>query len=80
MKRGILVKKKEFLRDLKKELVGIDEEDKEDIIKEYNDYIDEKISNGMTEEEAVLFFGDAKELAKELYKTYNLKTKFLKIR
>ena len=32
MKRGILVKKKEFLRDLKKELIGIDEEDKEDII------------------------------------------------
>ena len=37
MKRGILVKKKEFLRDLKKELIGIDEEDKEDIIAEYND-------------------------------------------
>lgn len=78
MKRGILVKKKEFLRDLKKGLIGIDEEDKEDIIAEYNDYIDEKINNGMTEEEAVLFFGDASELAKELYKTYKPKNEVSK--
>ena len=67
------MRKKEFLKILSDNLQNIDAEDREDILKEYNDYIEDKIKKGLTEEEAVNVFGSPKELAEELYKTYKPK-------
>ena len=53
MKRGILVKKKEFLRDLKKGLIGIDEEDKEAINDSIYDLFEDDEGSSLNEQGVV---------------------------
>ena len=67
------MKKEEFLKKLRKRLDILEEHEVEDILSEYEEYIDEKIENGSTEEEAVSSFGDVNELADELLKAYKVK-------
>ena len=67
------MKKEEFLKRLKKRLNILEEKEVEDIIKEYEGYIEEKMEAGSTEEEAVEAFGDVDELADELLKAYKVK-------
>ena len=67
------MKKEEFLKKLRKRLDILEEQEVEDILSEYVEYIDEKIENGSTEEEAVASFGNVNELAEELLKAYKVK-------
>ena len=60
------MKKKEFLEKLRKKLNILEDGEVDDIILEYEGYIDERIDNGASEEEAVESFGDIDELADEL--------------
>ena len=69
------MKKREFLQQLKKGLSILEEKEVEDILKEYDGYIEEKIANGKSETEAVASFGDVTELTNELLKAYKIKTK-----
>ena len=63
-----------FLELLNQKLSLINDKEREDIILEYGTYIDDKISNGVSEEEAVAGFGDVDELAKEILSAYKINT------
>ena len=65
--------KKQFLKKLKENLVSLNEEEQERILKQYEELIDEKIKDGKKEKEAVKDFGDVVELAKSLIKEYEQK-------
>ena len=69
------VKKKEFLEKLRKKLNILEDGEVDDIILEYEGYIDERIDNGASEEEAVESFGDIDELADELLLAYKINVK-----
>lgn len=69
------VKKKEFLEKLRKKLNILEDGEVDDIILEYEGYIDERIDNGASEEEAVESFGDIDELADELLRAYKINVK-----
>lgn len=67
--------KEEFLNKLKKELDILEDSEIEDIISEYEGYIEEKVSRGLTEEEAVKELGDFKEIVQDLKAAYKVKQK-----
>ena len=67
------MKKEEFLNKLRKRLDILEEKEVEDLLSEYEGYIDEKIEAGASEEEAVNSFGNIDELADELLKAYKVK-------
>lgn len=69
------MKKKEFLEKLRKKLNILEDGEVDDIILEYEGYIDERIDNGASEEEAVESFGDIDELADELLRAYKINVK-----
>jgi len=64
--------KKEFLNSLEKKLSVLDDKEKQDIIIEYTDTINEKIKQGQTEEEAVKDFGNIDDLVKEILIAYKI--------
>lgn len=66
--------KKEFLDCLSTKLNLINETEKEDILVEYSTYIDDKMANGFSEEEAVAGFGNVNELANEILQAYKINT------
>lgn len=65
--------KEEFLKSLRKKLSILEESEIEDIISEYEGYIDEKIAGGSTEKEAVKSMGSVDELARDLLSAYKIK-------
>ncbi len=67
------MKKEEFLNKLRKRLDILEEKEVEDLLSEYEGYIEKKIEAGASEEEAVNSFGDIDELADELLKAYKVK-------
>lgn len=66
------MKKEEFIKNLKEKLSILETKEIDDIIAEYTEYIDEKMQNGKTEEEAIKDFGDIDELTTELLKAYKI--------
>lgn len=64
--------KNEFLEELRKRLNILNTEEKEDIINEYRDTIEEKVKNGKSEEEAVTDFGNIDDLVKEILSAYKI--------
>ncbi|MDD4547857.1 MAG: DUF1700 domain-containing protein [Bacilli bacterium] len=64
--------KKKFLSELEERLSVLSDEEKQDIINEYKDIIEEKVRNGKTVGEAINDFGDIDELAKEILKAYKI--------
>lgn len=68
--------KEKFLKSLEKKLNVLSEEEKNDIIAEYQDIIDEKIKHGKTEEEAIKEFGDINELSKEILSAYKINPEY----
>ncbi len=66
--------KKEFLEKLSMKLNLINEAERNDILVEYSTYIDDKINNGFSEEDAVAGFGNIDELAKEVLDAYKINT------
>ena len=62
----------EFIKKLREKLAILEEKEIEDIIEEYTGYIEEKVQNGKTEEEAIADFGDMDELVTELLKAYKI--------
>ncbi|MFV0480059.1 MAG: DUF1700 domain-containing protein [Anaerorhabdus sp.] len=66
--------RKEFLRQLRKRLSMLTDDEIDDIINEYEDVIHQKMQDGKTEEEAVHDFGDFEELLKEICGAYKIKS------
>lgn len=64
--------KKEFLNTLEKKLSVLEKDEKQDILIEYTDTINEKIKQGQSEEEAVKDFGNIDDLVKEILKAYKI--------
>ena len=62
--------KNEFIAKLEKKLHLISEKERTDILTEYSAYINDKMADGTSEEEAVAGFGDVDELAKEILEAY----------
>lgn len=69
------MKKREFLNKLRKRLDILEDREIDDIISEYEGYIEEKVKAGKTEEEAVKELGDIEEIAKEMLFAYKVKDK-----
>lgn len=68
--------KEEFLEKLKKELAILNDKEKEDIINEYKDTIEEKVKHGQTEEDAVKDFGDIDELVSDILDAYKINPEY----
>lgn len=66
--------KNKFLESLRKKLAILEESEIEDIITEYDGYIEEKIAQGTIEEDAVKSMGDIDELARDLLSAYKIKS------
>ena len=70
--------KEGFLRKLRKKIEILEESEVEDILEEYSGFIDEKVNQGSTEEEAVKSMGNINELARELLSAYKVKNTEIK--
>lgn len=65
--------KKEFLNTLRKRLSILEDSEIEDIISEYEGYIEEKVNVGLSESDAVKELGDIDEIVKDLLAAYKVK-------
>ncbi|MBP3459730.1 MAG: DUF1700 domain-containing protein [Lachnospiraceae bacterium] len=66
--------KEEFITQLKQSINILDDQEQQYFVEEYTQHIDMKISQGMTEEEAVKEIGSIEELSKEILESYHVKT------
>lgn len=66
--------KQEFITQLKQSINILDDQEQQFFVEEYTQHIDMKISQGMTEEEAVREIGSIEELSKEILESYHVKT------
>lgn len=64
--------KQEFLTRLKSKLSVLSTEEVNELLDEYSEYIQNKISEGKSEQEAVSDFGNVDELAREILKAYKI--------
>lgn len=65
--------KEKFIKKLRKRLEVLENKEIEDIVSEYEGYIEEKVSSGKTEEEAVSELGDFEEIVSDLLGAYKVK-------
>ncbi len=65
-----------FLVQLQKNIGMLDDDEQKDIIDEYSQHIDMKVSSGMTEAEAIEDFGDFNEFVREVLNAYHVKAPF----
>ena len=70
--------KKKFLKILEEKLQILSEEERNDILNEYKDTIEEKVKHGSSEEEAVADFGSVDELSREILKAYKINPDYAK--
>lgn len=70
--------KKEFLAALQARLGILHEDEIKDILEEYGGYIDTKIAEGKTEEEAVQDFGNLDDLVDEILDAYKINKSYTK--
>lgn len=68
--------KNDYLKRLSRLLHMLKEDEVRDIIGEYEQHIDMKMAEGMSEEEAVAAFGTVEELAAEILDAYHVKPDF----
>lgn len=64
--------KREFTAALRKSLAVLGEKELQDIVNEYEQHIDMKMAEGLTEAEAIEDFGDFQELISEILEAYQV--------
>lgn len=64
--------KKTFLGNLRKRLNVLSKDEVDDILEEYEGYINEKVTSGKSEEDAIKDFGNFDSLVKEILSAYKL--------
>lgn len=72
--------KKTFISELEQALSVLQEEELQDIMEEYEQHIDMKVQNGLTEEEAIADFGNLKELTSEILEAYHVRGDYASVR
>lgn len=65
--------KAEFIKELKDSIRILDDSEQQYFVEEYTQHIDMKMSQGMSEEEAVGEMGSIKELSREILESYHVK-------
>lgn len=70
------MKKEEFINKLRKKISILDQKEIDDIISEYEGYIEEKMNEGMSEEEAVKAIGNINEIADDLLSAYKINSNY----
>lgn len=70
--------KKEFLDKLRSKLEILNSDEVNDIINEYSEHIDEKVKSGVSEETAILEFGDFNELVTNILDAYKINKNYNK--
>lgn len=68
--------KNEFLNQLRKRLDVLSTDELNELIEEYSEHIDHKMSEGKSEEEAVKDFGDLGELSRNILQAYKLNERY----
>lgn len=68
--------KEKFLEMLSAQLQVLDQKEKQDILDEYALHIDMKMSEGLSEEEAIRDFGEVKELVADILEAYHVNPEF----
>lgn len=71
-----MMTKVDFLALLEQRLIMLNDEERADLLSEYEQHIDMKVASGLSEEEAIADFGDPEELIKELLDAYHLNTNY----
>ncbi len=66
--------KGEFIEQLKQSIGILDDQEQQYFVEEYTQHIEMKMSQGMSEEEAVKAMGSIEELSKEILASYHVKT------
>lgn len=69
--------KAEFITELNERLIVLTEEERQDILDEYEQHIDMKVSKGMTQEEAIADFGRISELSADILEAYHVRADFI---
>ena len=69
--------KAEFLEQLDERLSVLREEERKDIRDEYAQHIDIKMSQGMSEEDAIAEFGNLKDLAADILEAYHVQADYM---
>lgn len=69
--------KVQFLNLLEKKLNIINETERQDILNEYEDYINQRLSHGESEEDIVSDFGSVDTLASELLDAYHISDEYI---
>ena len=72
-KREQKMSKEEFLKTLRKRLSILEDSEIEDIISEYEGYIEEKVNVGLSESEAIKELGNIDEIVSDLLAAYKVK-------
>lgn len=70
--------KRKFLKLLEQKLSILNDAERNDIISEYSDIIDEKVKHGKTEKEATNDFGDIDELVSNILESYKINPNYTK--
>ena len=70
------MRKEEFLKTLRKNLSVLEEREIQDIVEEYEQHIDMKMKEGLSEEAAIKDFGDLKELTNGILEAYHVKADY----
>lgn len=68
--------KTEFLNLLEQRLMVLNDDERTDLLSEYEQHIEMKIQSGLSEEDAIADFGDPEDLIKELLEAYHLNTSY----
>ena len=68
--------KAEFLKRLEALLLMLEEDEVRDILNEYEQHIDMRVSQGLSEQEAIGDFGSVEELASEILSAYHVRPDF----
>lgn len=72
--------KEEFITQLKESISILDDQEQQYFVEEYTQHIEMKMSQGMSEEEAVKEMGPLEELSKEILESYHVKINALEDR
>lgn len=68
--------KEQFLKDLEKKLYLLEEKERKKVIKQYEKMIDDKISEGKNEKEAISEIGQVVDVAIKILKSYKIDPKY----
>lgn len=72
--------KEEFITQLKQSINILDDQEQQYFVEEYSQHIEMKMSQGMSEEEAVREIGSIEELSREILESYHVKANLVENR